>query len=58
MNEIKELFNHLSERAGQLTPGQLDLVKSMLRYYRCNKRLSERQMATLTEIKKYCDATI
>jgi hypothetical protein len=51
--EIKEAFDFLYLNEKHLTEGQSQLVKSMMRYYRRNKKLSERQMATRFEIKKY-----
>ncbi|HAX61151.1 MAG TPA: hypothetical protein DCX95_01125 [Elusimicrobia bacterium] len=52
--EITELFKTLAEHAGSLTTGELKLVKSFQRYFRKHKTLSERQLKTLIEIRKYC----
>lgn len=49
---IKETFDYLSQHAGLLTPGQLELVKGLQRYHRANKELTEKQMNVLFEIRR------
>jgi hypothetical protein len=51
--KIKEAFEFLGSHAGSLTQGQLELLKGLQKYYREHKELSERQMKTLFEIRKY-----
>ena len=50
-DEIKEAFEDLSMRAGRLTTGQLDFVKSLRRYYERYKTLSEKQRKVLFDIR-------
>ena len=51
---IKETFKFLANHAGQLSQGQFELIKGMKRHYQKHKQLSEKQLSTLLEIKKYC----
>ena len=53
---IRDIFTDLQASAGRLTDSQLTLIKSMRKYYDKNKKLSERQLSTLLEIKKYCSS--
>lgn len=50
---IKDLFSDFRENVAQLTDSQNSLVKSMERYYRRNKKLSEKQFSVLLNLKKY-----
>lgn len=50
-DEIKEAFEDLSIRAGRMTTGQLDFVKSLRRYYERYKSLSEKQKKVLFDIR-------
>ncbi|MGB8492717.1 MAG: hypothetical protein WCE64_16805 [Bacteroidales bacterium] len=50
-DEIKEAFEDLSMRAGRMTNGQLDFVKSLRRYYERYKTLSEKQKKVLFDIR-------
>ncbi len=49
-DEIKEVFGDLSRRAGRMTSGQLDFVKSLQRYYERYKTLSDKQKKVLFDI--------
>lgn len=55
--EIAVAFEFLAVNAGKLSPGQLELIKGIQKYYRQHKALSERQQKTLFEIKKYMNAS-
>ncbi len=50
-DEINEAFTDLSLSAGRLTPGQLEFAKSLHHYYYRYKKLSERQIKVLFDIK-------
>jgi Tfp pilus assembly PilM family ATPase len=50
---IRDLFSDLQASVGLLTDSQLALIKGLKKYYARNKKLSERQLSTLLEIKKY-----
>ena len=49
---IRDLFTDL--QAMKLNDSQVTLVKSMKRYYQKHKTVTEAQLKTLLEIKKYC----
>ena len=49
---IRDLFKDLETHESSLSPNQNNLVKSMKKYYARYKKLSERQMQTLLEIRK------
>ena len=57
-NEITEMFDSLSKRAGYLTSGQLEFVKSLRRHYKRTKQLSERQMKVLYEIQNMLESVV
>lgn len=50
---IRDVFIDLVENSTRLSDSQLELIKSMKKYYVRNKKLSEKQLSTLLEIKKY-----
>ena len=50
---IKQTFKFLAENSGRLSDSQLNFVKSLQKYFRKNKQLSERQQKILFEIEKY-----
>ena len=54
INEITEAFEFLGQHSRSLSQRQLELLKGLQKYYREKKQLSERQTATLFEIRKYC----
>ena len=51
--EVTEAFEFLAAHSGCLSNGQIELLKSLQKYYRENKALTEQQMKTLLEIRKY-----
>ena len=51
--EIKEAFNFLRRNEGKMSYGQVLIVKSLKEYYVKNKRLSEKQLQILFDIRKY-----
>jgi len=51
--EITEAFGFLNQHSKSLNSRQLELLKGFQKYYREHKQLSERQTATLFEIRKY-----
>lgn len=50
---IRDLFSDLQASEGRLTDSQVTLIKSMKKYYQKNKKLSEKQLSVLLEIKKF-----
>lgn len=51
--EIREVFNYLEMKQKDLTPYQVDFIKSMKKYYRWKGSLSSRQMECLLSLKEY-----
>jgi predicted transcriptional regulator len=51
--KIKETFDYLYLYEKNMTMAQKDFIASLKKYYQKNKKLSEKQTATLFEIKKY-----
>ena len=50
---IKELFDSLYLSRQQLSLNQLDFVAGLQKYFKKNKSLSGKQLAALSEIRKY-----
>jgi len=53
MDSIKETFDYLAEHETALSLTQIDFIKSLRKYFRRNKKLSEKQQGVLFEIRKY-----
>lgn len=51
--EIKEVFNYLDMKHKELTPYQVDFIKSMKKYYKWKGSLSSRQLECLLSLKEY-----
>jgi hypothetical protein len=51
--DIKNLFKYLIQNAGQMTDSQLMFFKSVEKYFRENKTISEKQLKCILELKKY-----
>lgn len=51
--EVKSAFEFLAEHAGKLNDSQIHFLKSLQKYYKENKHLTERQRVILFDIKKY-----
>ena len=51
--QIKEAFDYLAQNPGRLSDSQLRFVSGLLKYYKRNKTLLERQTSALFEIRKY-----
>ena len=51
--EIKATFAFLQLNEGKMSYGQTLIVKALKKYYVKNKRLSEKQLQTLFDIRKY-----
>ncbi|HEY5124521.1 MAG TPA: hypothetical protein VIK14_12380 [Ignavibacteria bacterium] len=54
--KIKETFDYLYLCEKQLTPSQLEFIRSVKKQFARTKELSEKQMKILIEIKKYLPA--
>jgi hypothetical protein len=57
-SEIKGIFDSLANNAGKLTPGQIDFIRSLQRYYAREKRLSDKQLKVLNEILNMVKSTV
>ena len=53
MIQIKELFDELYLHERELTTGQSDFVRSVKKQFARDKTLSDRQVKTLTEIRRF-----
>jgi hypothetical protein len=51
IKEIKEMFRYFETNHSGLTEGQTILIKSMNKYFKRNKKLSDRQLTVLCDIK-------
>ena len=51
-NDIKETFRYLEQNTELMTESQTILIKSLNKYYKKNKTLSDRQLNVLFDIKK------
>ena len=49
--EIKENFKFLALNEGLMTPGQIDLTRSLRKYFAKYKKLSDRQLNVLFDIR-------
>jgi hypothetical protein len=52
MESIKNILKELLQDPDQLTPGQAQFVKSVERYYKRHKAISDKQFETLKNIGK------
>jgi hypothetical protein len=51
--EIKEAFSYLNSNPGVLSLSERDMVKSFQKYYKEHKKLSEAQLRTLMDLRRY-----
>jgi Tfp pilus assembly PilM family ATPase len=52
-NKIKQVFNYLQTNEIYMSLSQIDFVKSLKKSFSRNKKLSEKQINSLSEIAKY-----
>jgi len=51
--EIREVFEFLNENQKDLTPYQIDFIRSLKKYYRWKGSLTSRQVECLVSLKDY-----
>jgi len=50
---IKEAFDYLNSNPGVLSLSERDMIKSFQKYYKEHKTLTEAQMRTISELRKF-----